>query len=90
MLGTKGKIGATILCFVCAALPTAAQTAVPEDMALVPAGKFWMGRYYGTNIDAIDLVFRAHMDDRPANNVYPRCLLYGQVRGDERGLRRIR
>ncbi len=70
MVGTAGKIGATILCCVCAALPIAAQTAVPEDMALVPAGKFWMGRYYGTNIDAIDLVFRAHMDDRPANNVY--------------------
>jgi sulfatase modifying factor 1 len=70
MVDIKGKIVVTILCCVCAVLPTAAQTAAPEGMALVPAGKFWMGRYYSTNIDATDQEMRGHMDDRPANNVY--------------------
>lgn len=71
----------TILCLVCAA-PMAqmavAQTAAPEgarkrdsalpqEMALIPAGKFWMGRTNPGWRDALDTVPRAKMDDRPAN-----------------------
>jgi sulfatase modifying factor 1 len=52
------------------ALPVAAQTTVPEDMELVPSGKFWMGRAFTIFMDAKDLMARDKMDDRPANNVY--------------------
>jgi formylglycine-generating enzyme len=76
------KIVVAILCCVCAAVSLAAQTAAPEgaerkrdsaqpqDMTLVPAGKFWMGRAHNNNLDALDLVPRAKMDDRPANSIY--------------------
>lgn len=60
----------TILCLVCAASPVAAQTAAPEGVVQIPAGKFWMGRAHATNLDALDLVPRAKMDDIPANRIY--------------------
>src|SRR5207247_11386754 len=66
----KRKLIFTLLCCVCAALPAAAQTAAPEVMALVPAGKFWMGRTFSIFLDSGDLLARDKMDDRPANNVY--------------------
>ncbi|PYS52602.1 MAG: hypothetical protein DMG13_15840 [Acidobacteria bacterium] len=66
----KRKLIFTLLCCVCAALPAAAQTAAPEGMALVPAGKFWMGRTFSIFLDSGDLLARDKMDDRPANNVY--------------------
>ena len=71
----KRKIIFIVLCCVCAALPIAAQTAAPqtaapESMVLVPAGNFWMGRAHASNLDSLDLVPRAKMDDKPANNVY--------------------
>jgi len=66
----KRKIIFTILCCVCAALPSAAQTADPEGMALVPAGKFWMGRAYTIFLNTADLLARDRMDDIPANNIY--------------------
>jgi len=59
-----------ILCCLCAALPLAAQTAAPEGMVSVPAGQFWMGRAHANNLDSLDLVPRAKMDDRPANHIY--------------------
>src|SRR5215475_15791658 len=64
------KIVLAILCCVCAALPVAAQTAAPDNMVQVPAGKFWMGRAYTIYSDSADLVPRDKMDDRPANNIY--------------------
>ena len=66
----KRRILSTLLCCVCAALPIAAQTAVPEGMAQIPAGKFWMGRAYSIFLDSADLLPRDKMDDRPANNIY--------------------
>ena len=66
----KRRILSTLLCCVCAALPIAAQTAVPEGMAQIPAGKFWMGRAYSIFLDSADLLLRDKMDDRPANNIY--------------------
>src|SRR5215510_12893835 len=60
----------TILCFVCAAMPLAAQTAPPEGMVQIPAGKFWMGRTYLFFLDSIDVISRDRMDDMPANNIY--------------------
>jgi iron(II)-dependent oxidoreductase len=48
----------------------AAQTAAPEGMVLVPAGKFWMGRADLMFQDSIDVVPRAKMDDIPANNIH--------------------
>ena len=59
-----------ILCCLCAALPLAAQTAAPEGMVSIPAGQFWMGRAHANNLDSLDLVPRAKMDDRPANHIY--------------------
>src|SRR5215475_9235361 len=35
-----------LLYCICAALPLAAQTAPPDNMVLIPAGKFWMGRSF--------------------------------------------
>src|SRR5262245_45381754 len=58
-----------VLWCVCAALPIAAQT-VPEGMVEIPAGKFWMGRTQTLWRDAIDVVPRAKMDNRPANQIY--------------------
>ena len=66
----KSKIIFIILCSVCAALPTAAQTTAPESMVQIPAGKFWMGRAYTLYVDSADLIPRDKMDDLPANNVY--------------------
>ena len=66
----KSNITFIILCLVCAAVPIAAQTAVPEGMAQIPAGKFWMGRAYSMFLDSADLLPRDKMDDRPANNIY--------------------
>lgn len=59
----------TILYCVCAALPIAAQTQVPEGMVQIPAGKFWLGRGHATDNDATDNMPRAWRDDRPANHV---------------------
>src|SRR5438445_4160183 len=66
----KKRLIFTILCCVCAVLPAAAQTAAPESMVLIPAGKFWMGRTFAIFLDSGDLLARDKMDDRPANNVY--------------------
>src|SRR5437773_3630935 len=55
---------------VCAALPAAAQTAAPDGMVLIPAGKFWMGRTFSIFLDSGDLVTRDKMDDRPENHIY--------------------
>ena len=64
------KIAWAVLCCVLAALPIAAQTAVPDDQVLIPAGKFWMGRAHSFFLDSIDIIARDRMDDIPANNVY--------------------
>jgi iron(II)-dependent oxidoreductase len=56
-------------CCLCAAIPLAAQTAAPDNMALVPAGKFWMGRTQFFFFDSIDGMPRDKMDDVPANNI---------------------
>src|SRR3954462_10071433 len=53
----------------CSAGTLFAQTP-PDGMVLIPGGKFWMGRAQATNLDSLDLVPRAKMDDRPANHVY--------------------
>src|SRR5213592_1138288 len=66
----KRKLIFTLFCCVCAALPAAAQTAAPEGMASIPAGKFWMGRTFSIFLDSGDLMARDKIDDRPANNVY--------------------
>ena len=71
-----------ILCGICFALPIAAQTAAPEgaerkrdsaqpqEMVSIPAGKFWMGRTNSFWRDALDTEPRAKRDDRPANLIY--------------------
>jgi len=59
-----------VLCCVCVALPIAAQTADPESMALIPAGKFWMGRTFTIFLNSADLLARDRMDDIPANHIY--------------------
>ena len=66
----KRKVIFTVLCCVCAALPIAAQTAAPEDMVLISAGKFWMGRSFSIVLNAINVMARDRMDDIPANNIY--------------------
>ena len=72
----------TILFCVCAALPLAAQTAAsegaerkrdsaqPQEMVQIPAGKFWMGREHSTKRDADNNMPRGWRDDRPANLIY--------------------
>ena len=76
----------TLLSGVCAALslvlPIAAQTQLPEgaerkrdsaqpqDMALIPAGKFWMGRTVTLVVDSINIRPRDSYDDVPATNIY--------------------
>src|SRR5262249_21125904 len=42
-------------------------SAQPQEIAQIPAGKFWMGRTQSTWRDPLDVVPRAKMDDRPAN-----------------------
>src|SRR5262245_60883682 len=64
------KLIFTLLCCVCTAVPLAAQTAAPEGMALIPAGKFWMGRSFSIVLNAINVMNRDRMDDTPANNIY--------------------
>ena len=64
------KVLLTVLCLLCAALPLAAQTAAPENMVQIPAGKFWMGRAYTIYTDSADLVPIDKLDDRPANNIH--------------------
>jgi len=66
----KSKILFIILSCVCAAASSAAQTADPEGMVQIPAGKFWMGRAYTIYVDSADLLAFDRRDDRPANNVY--------------------
>ena len=66
----KSKILFLILFVVFAAAPAVAQTAAPDGMVLVPAGKFWMGRDFAIFLDSGDFVPRDKMDDRPANHVY--------------------
>src|SRR5437867_3440849 len=66
----KKKILFTILCCVCVAVPIAAQTAAPEGMVLIPAGKFWIGRTFSIFLDSGDLWARDKIDNRPANNIY--------------------
>src|SRR5690349_6530642 len=66
----KSKLVCTLLCCVCTILPAVAQTAAPEGMVLIPAGKFWMGRAFAMYLDSGDLQARDKMDDPPANNVY--------------------
>jgi formylglycine-generating enzyme required for sulfatase activity len=60
----------TILCSVCAVSQVTAQTTAPEGMVQIPAGKFWMGRTQAIWRDALGVVPRAKMDDRPANHIY--------------------
>jgi sulfatase modifying factor 1 len=64
------KVLLTILCLLCAVFPLAAQTAAPENMVQIPAGKFWMGRAYTIYSDSADLVPIDKLDDRPANNIH--------------------
>src|SRR5690349_10484291 len=78
----KSKILLMLVCSVCAAMPVAAQTTVPDnaerkrdsaqpqEMVQIPAGKFWMGRSYTIYVDSADLVATDRKDDRPANNIY--------------------
>jgi formylglycine-generating enzyme len=63
----KRSVVFTILLSVCVALPGAAQTLEPNSMVQIPAGEFWMGRTLGTYRDAVDKLYRLHIDDRPAN-----------------------
>ena len=63
------KTVVTVLLCLCAVLPAAAQTAEPDGMALVPAGKFWIGRTHFTFFDSIDAIPRDKIDDVPANNI---------------------
>jgi formylglycine-generating enzyme required for sulfatase activity len=66
----KSKSLFLILFLVCAAAPAVAQTAAPDGMVQIPAGKFWMGRDFAVFLDSGDFVARDKMDDRPANHVY--------------------
>jgi formylglycine-generating enzyme required for sulfatase activity len=75
----KKSVIFTVLLSVCAALPLAAQIAAPDgaerkrdsaqpqEMVLIPAGEFWMGRTQTAMKDAVAKVQRYQMDDRPAN-----------------------
>jgi formylglycine-generating enzyme required for sulfatase activity len=65
-----GKTIFAILSCVCAVIPLAAQTAAPDGMALIPAGKFWMGRVYAYDLYSVDVVARDRYDDVPANHVH--------------------
>ena len=63
------RIVFTIIVCVCAALPLAAQTAAPEGMVQIPAGKFWMGRTTSSEMEAANKMPRGWRDDRPANHI---------------------
>ncbi len=72
------KLILTLLCSICAALPGAAQTAAPEDapqstpaedMVLIPAGKFWMGRAFSITLETMGVLARDRMDTIPANHI---------------------
>ena len=70
----KRNIVLAIVSGICAALMCAAQTGspapqktAPDGMALIPAGKFWMGRTQMLWRDALDIVPRAKLDNQPAN-----------------------
>src|ERR1051326_2714236 len=52
------KIVLAILVCLCAPASAVAQTAVPEGMVLVPAGKFWMGREFEIFVDSGDFIAR--------------------------------
>src|ERR1051325_1912917 len=66
----KTNLVLTLLCCLCAASTLPAQTASPENMALIPAGKFWMGRTVTLVIDSINIRARDSYDDVPATNIY--------------------
>jgi formylglycine-generating enzyme len=66
----KLKLLFVVLCCVCAALPIAAQTAAPENMVLVPAGNFWIGRTQTFFLESVDIVARDRMDETPASNIH--------------------
>ena len=48
-------------------MPVAAQTAAPEDMVLIPAGKFWMGGTFTIFLDAKNLMPPDKKDDPHRN-----------------------
>jgi len=66
----KSKVIFTLLFCLCSAIPIAAQTAAPEGMVQIPAGKFWIGRTFSIFLDSGDLWARDKIDNRPANNIY--------------------
>jgi formylglycine-generating enzyme len=66
----KTRVVLILLCCVCAASEIPAQTAAPEGMASIPAGKFWMGRSVTLVVDSINVRARDAYDDVPANNIY--------------------
>src|SRR5437016_6315196 len=78
----KAKLLFGVLCCVCAVLPALAQTVAPEGaerksdsaqpqtMVRIPAGKFWMGRTQTFFLESVDIVARDRMDETPASNVY--------------------
>src|SRR5262245_55318804 len=74
----KFKVLFTLFLCVCAALPSAAQTAAPaqgqtaapDGMVQIPAGKYWIGKSYRVFRDSGDLVARDKIDNEPANNIY--------------------
>jgi len=66
----KIKLFFTVFFCLCAALPIAAQTAAPDNMVQIPAGKFWIGRTQTFFFDTIGGYPRDRMDDIPANNIY--------------------
>ena len=66
----KSKLVFTVFFCLCAALPIAAQTAAPDNMVQIPAGKFWIGRTQTFFFDTIGGYPRDRMDDIPANYIY--------------------
>ncbi len=64
------RILLTLIVSLWVAMPVAAQAPAPEDMVLVSAGEFWMGRTITIFMDAKDLMARDKKDDQPANHVY--------------------
>lgn len=59
------------LAFVCLCSPNASSGPDPDvrEMALIPAGEFWMGRYRLWLIDEIGWQTRDRVDDRPMHRV---------------------
>ena len=66
-------LGLLLLVFASQGIPQAAPTGAsedsPVDMALIPAGEFWMGRTHAFAYDEVDWAFRPHLDDWPAHVV---------------------